>query len=208
MKLEFGRIKEGSSLMLQISKESNEMEMAATLERFVKEDVAIISLEDETDKILNFDNVRVNMVYISEKGLPYIWRNVRIVFFKGQYVLQVNEEGMRHNRRAFFRVGISRQATMRTATQRALPVMIRDISLCGFGITERRGSFTLVKGEKVAISMLDSGFEIKVEGNVVRVDEHDGYVIYGFALTRDCKDLPSYIAFKQRRKRTEARMLV
>ena len=208
MKLEFGNIKEGSNLKIQISKDGKEMEMAAVLERFVKEDVAIISLEDGSDKILNFENVHVNMFYINEKGIPYIWKNVRIVYFKGQYVLQISEEGMRYNRRAFYRVGISKQGTMRTRNERALPVMIRDISLSGFGITERRNSFVLSEGDKVAISLLDTGFGIKLEGTVVRVDEHDGYVIYGFSTTKDCKDLPTYIAFKQRRKRTESRMLV
>ena len=57
------------------------------------------------------------------------------------------------------------------------------------------------EGDIATLKFEDLGHEINLQGSVIRVEKGEGYIVYGFTIVRSCKDLPSYITNKQRRKR-------
>lgn len=202
MKIEFTDIEPGSRLLLVISSGANSLEMGATLARHLKENIALITLDNTTGRVLNFNNVNVNIIYANPEGIPYIWMNATIVHYQGQYLLQVKPDGgRRHNRRSCFRVGISHTGRMRISGHGEIDVTVRDVSISGFSITDRRKELNLEKGTHASLRFDDLGHELRLEGNLVRIEEQEDYIVYGFVITKSCKDLSSYVNFKQRKKR-------
>lgn len=201
MKYVFSEISEGSPIVLMLHNGSIHMKMDATIVSFVREDIAIITLHTSITQILKFDNIDIEVLYTTREGIPYQWRKAKIVYFKGSYVLQVKGEGARYNRRCTYRVGVSRSAQLRTSDGREYRVIVKDVSLTGFSITDRTGDVVLFEGDTATLIYEDLGHEIDLHGSVVRIIEKDDYKSYGFTILRSCKDLPSYIAMKQRRKR-------
>lgn len=178
------------------------MEMDAVIVKHLKDNIAIITLDNNTNQILKFDNIVINVVYTNEEGIPYIWLNSTIVYYQGQYLLQVKADGgRRHNRRSCFRVGVSHYAKLRAAGHGEVEVVVRDISLTGFAITDRKKSLNLAAGTHAMLHYEDIGHVLELEGNVVRIEETEEYIIYGFVITKSCKDLSSYVNTKQRQKR-------
>ena len=201
MKYRFSDIEEGSAILLMLHSGSVHMKMDATIKNLVREDIAIISLHTSVTQILKFDNIDIEVIYTSKEGFPYMWRKAKIVYFKGNYVLQVKGEGARYNRRCTYRVGVSRTAQLHTIDGRDNRTIAKDVSLSGFSITDRIGDLKLSPGDIATLKFEDLGHVIELQGSVIRVEKGDSYVVYGFTITRSCKDLPSYITTKQRRKR-------
>lgn len=202
MKKEFSEIEEGGRLLLNLSSGNKSMEMDAVIVKHLKDNIAIITLDNNTNQILKFDNIVINVVYTNEEGIPYIWLNSTIVYYQGQYLLQVKADGgRRHNRRSCFRVGVSHYAKLRAAGHGEVEVVVRDISLTGFAITDRKKSLNLAAGTHAMLHYEDIGHVLELEGNVVRIEETEEYIIYGFVITKSCKDLSSYVNTKQRQKR-------
>jgi len=201
MKYRFSDIEEGSSVLLMLHSGSVHMKMDATIANLIREDIAIIRLHTSVTQILKFDNIDIEVIYTSPKGFPYMWRRAKIVYFKGNYVLQVKGEGARYNRRCTYRVGVSRTAQLRTLDGRDNRTIVKDVSLSGFSITDRVGDLKLSEGDIATLKFEDLGHEINLQGSVIRVEKGEGYIVYGFTIVRSCKDLPSYITNKQRRKR-------
>ena len=79
--------------------------------------------------------------------------------------------------------------------------MIRDVSLTGFSVSDRKGELSLNAGDTLSVFWEDFGHILDLTGRVVRTEEQEGVKIYGFELCNVCKDLPSYINKKQRQKR-------
>lgn len=202
MRYSFSDIQEGSAITLMLHSGSVHMKMDANIVSLIREDIAIITLQTSVTKVLKFDNIGIEVIYTSEDGYPYIWRKAKIVFFKNNYVLQVKGEGARYNRRCAYRVGVSRTGRLKTLDGRDRAVLIKDVSLSGFSITDRERTLNLRKEEIATLKFDDIGHEINLSGSVIRIEEKDDYVIYGFTIKRSCKDLPSYIASKQRRRRS------
>lgn len=201
MNYQFADIPCGSSITLMLHSGNMHMKMDATLEKLIREDIGIIRLHTTTQQILKFDNIKIEMVYYAKNGYPYAWRRIKIVYFQGNYVLQAIGEGSRVNRRCTYRVGISRSAYLKTFDGREHQVIVKDVSLTGFSITDRTEDLVLFEGDKATISFEDLGHEIKLQGTVLRIEERETSTIYGFSIVTSCRDLPSYIATKQRRKR-------
>ena len=201
MKYVFSNIPEGSLIALMLHNGSIHMRMDASIVSFVREDIAIITLHTSVTQILKFDNIDIEVNFTTRDGIPYQWRKAKIVYFKGNYVLQVKGDGARYNRRCTYRVGVSRSAQLRTSDGREYRIIVKDVSLTGFSITDRTGDVTLFQGDSATLIYEDLGHEIDLYGSVVRIVETDNYKTYGFTITRSCRDLPSYIATKQRRKR-------
>lgn len=202
MKIEFPTIETGSRLNLHISNGLRSLEMGSTLTRHVKDHIALLTLDHNPKQVLKFDNVTINVIYTNNEGIPYIWLNSTIVHFQGQYLLQVDPNGgRRYNRRTSFRVGVSRGARMRIEGHGEIDVTVRDISLSGFSITDRKKVLNLSKGTHALIRFEDIGHELELEGYVVRIDDADEYTIYGFVITRASRDLSSYVNTKQRKNR-------
>ena len=73
--------------------------------------------------------------------------------------------------------------------------------MTGFAITDRKKELKLEKGDRVVVSFDDLIFSLKLDGKLVRIEEHDDYVIYGFIILNVCNDLSPYINQKQRKNR-------
>jgi len=202
VKKEFSEIEVGSRILLNLSSGNKSMEMGATITRHLKDNIALITLDNSSGQILKFDNISINVIYTNDEGIPYIWVNSTIVYYQGQYLLQVKAEGgRRHNRRSSFRVGVSHYAKLRRPGHGEVEVVVRDISLTGFSITDRKKELNMTQGMHVLLRYEDIGHELELEGNVVRIEETDEYIIYGFVLTKSSRDLSSYVNMKQRQKR-------
>lgn len=203
MKQEFTEIEAGSRILLSLSSGNKSMEMGATITRHLKDNIALITLDNSSGQVLKFDNVIINVIYTNEEGIPYIWMNSTVVYYQGQYLLQVKADGgRRHNRRSSFRVGVSHYAKLRVTGHGEVEVVVRDVSLTGFSITDRKKELGLTQGTHALLRYEDIGHELELEGNVVRIEETEDYIIYGFVLTKSSRDLSSYVNLKQRQKRT------
>ena len=203
MKQEFSEIEVGSRILLNLSSGNKSMEMGATIARHLKDNIALIALDNSSGQVLKFDNVTINVIYTNAEGIPYIWMNSTVVYYQGQYLLQVKADGgRRHNRRSSFRVGVSHYAKLRITGHGEVEVVVRDVSLTGFSITDRKKELGLQQGAHVLLRYEDIGHELELEGNVVRIEETEEYIIYGFVITKSCRDLSSYVNLKQRQKRT------
>lgn len=203
MKKEFSEIEPGSRILLSLSSGNKSMEMGATISKHLKDNIALISLDNSSGQVLKFDNVNINIIYTNDEGIPYIWLNSTVVYYQGQYLLQVKAEGgRRHNRRNSFRVGVSHYAKLRMAGHGELEVIVRDVSLTGFSITDRKKELGLSHGTHALLRYEDMGHQLELEGNVVRIEETEEYIIYGFVITKSCRDLSSYVNLKQRQKRS------
>ena len=203
MKQEFSEIEVGSRLLITLSNGTKSMEMGAILVRHLKDNIALISLENSSGQILKFDNITINIIYTNPDGIPYLWMNSTIVYYQGQYLLQVRADGgRRHNRRNSFRVGVSHQARLRVQGDGEYDILVRDVSLTGFSVTDRNKLLNIQTGTRAILRFEDIGHELELEGNLVRIVEENNYIIYGFVITRSCKDLSSYVNMKQRQKRS------
>lgn len=203
MKQEFSQIEVGSRILLNLSSGNKSMEMGASITRHLKDNIALITLDTNSGQILKFDNISITVIYTNKDGIPYIWMNSTIVYYQGQYLLQVKADGgRRHNRRNSFRVGVSHYAKLRIAGRGEQEVVVRDVSLTGFSITDRKKELGLAQGTHALLRYEDVGHQLEIEGNVVRIEETEDYIIYGFVITKSCRDLSSYVNHKQRQKRS------
>lgn len=201
MGIKLSEVEEGSPIVLHLSKDGREMDMNASIKKRVREDLSIIELDYNASKRLSFEGVNIDMEFDYEGTMPIIWKNVRVVFYKSEYVLQASGEGVRNNRRGCFRVGISVYAKFRKSGQGAKRVLIRDISLSGFAITDNAKELGLEVGEEVRVSFEDINHNIELVGKVVRIEEQENRTIYGLEICNLCKELSSYVNMKQRQKR-------
>lgn len=183
------------------STDMGELKMQAYIRKVLKSNVAVIDLVFQEGRTLNFDNVQINVEYAPEDGVPFLWRGGRIVYAKNQYILQVFGEGVRHNRRDCFRVSVGCYARMGTLGRQPMDVMIRDISLSGYSIADRNKELNLEVGADVTVVFSDLGYNLKLVGRVVRIEEHETITIYGLETRNLCKDLSPYISVKQQRNR-------
>lgn len=201
MGIKLSEIETGSKIKLLLSNGSNHMEMDAIVLKHIQEHISIINLCYESDRPLNFDKVKIEVEFTTEEGIPYIWRIAQITSFQSGYVLQVKNDGIRHNRRECFRVGVSTTGRMKMLGRGEKSVMVRDVSLSGFSITDRKKDLNLEVGNEVNLHFEDLGHNLNLSGKVVRVEEHEDMIIYGFVIGNLCKDLPSYVNTKQRHKK-------
>ncbi|MBQ7065230.1 MAG: PilZ domain-containing protein [Lachnospiraceae bacterium] len=200
MGIKLSTIETGSPVTLIISNKEKAMTMEANIKRFLKDDIALIAINLDTTQTLNFENVHIELEYSPEDGIPYVWRNVQIIYYQSEYILKTLSDGVKNNRRNSFRVGVGRNARMTIPGHGTLEVLVRDVSISGFSITDRRKELNLHSGDMVSIHFEDIGHILDLSGKVVRIEEHEEMIVYGFQITNLCKDLASYVTIKQRRK--------
>ncbi len=200
MGFRLSEIEEGSQIVLHISNASKKMDMNAVIKNFMKENIAVIELDYQSDKKISFENVLVDMEYCFEGIMPIVWRNVKIVSYKSEYVLQASSEGMRHNRRESFRVGVGAYAQFRREGHGMEQIILRDICISGFSLTDKRKDLNFSKGDKIVVKFSDLGYSFELHGRVVRSEEHEHLTIYGLELCNLCKGLSAYVNAKQRLK--------
>lgn len=196
MKYNFSDIEDGSPIILMLHNGSVHMKLDATIINLIREDIAIITLETSVTHILRFDNIDINVVYVSEEGTPYMWKKAKIVHFKNNYILEVKGEGTRYNRRYTYRVNVGRAAQVRTAEDTEYRVTVKDVSLTGFSLADKKNELQLNIEDGVSIYFEDINHVIDLYGTVMRIEKKDDYYIYGLHIKRSCRDLPSYITAK------------
>ncbi len=194
-------ITEGDRFVLHISNEGNSLDLYGVIKKHLKENIALITILH--NQRLSFENVHVDVEAMGEESIPIMWRNVKIVSYKGDYILQAPTDGAKHNRRGCFRVAVAMVAQMRMGGNGAKHVMVRDISLSGFAIADRKKELELSKGTVLSIFFEDLGCSIDLTGKLVRIEEREDMTIYGFQNINLCRDLSNYLNIKQRRNRTK-----
>lgn len=191
-------VEEGSQVVLHISHADKKMDMNAIINKVVKENLVLI--EPDYPKKVTFDNVVVDMEYIFEGIMPIFWRNVKIVYHKSRYYLHAPTEGVRHNRREYYRVGVGMYVQFRRPGHGVQQILLRDISVTGFSITDNSKQLGFKNEDMITVKFADLGFEFELKGKVVRSEELDGKIIYGLELCNLCKGLSAYVNAKQRQK--------
>lgn len=202
MKYNFSDIEDGSPIILMLHNGSVHMKLDATVINLIREDIAIITLETSVTQVLRFDNIEINVVYVSEEGTPYMWKKAKIVHFKNNYILEVKGEGVRYNRRYTYRVNVNRMAQVRTANDEEFRISIKDVSLTGFSLADKKNELHLEIDDGISIYLEDMNHIIDLYGTVMRIEKRDDYYIYGLRIKRSCRDLPSYITAKLGDKRS------
>lgn len=199
----FTEIEEGASITLLASNNGGFLELKGGLKKHIRPNLALISVYHSAaeNKRLNFGNVQLDLEYCPDNEVPYIWRNAKIANVKNEYVLQVEGEGIRHNRRNSFRVAVAKTALMRMIGRSSQRVMIKDVSVTGFAISDSTKELGLKVGDKLSVSFEDIGHKLDLDGTVVRIEPREDMNIYGLQITNLCKDLSSYVTTKQRRSR-------
>lgn len=203
MGIKLSELEEGNSVILKIRNTGGSLQMNAVIQKHLKENVALVSLNYDTKKRLVFDNVEISMEYDPEGTAPVIWNNVKIVNYKNEYLLQTLTDGIRRNRRNSFRVGVSVMAQLRMLKPGPAEVMIRDLSLSGFSISDRKKTLSLDVGDEISVKFEDLGHVLNLKGQVVRIETHPDITIYGLEICNLCKDLSSYVNLKQRRNKSQ-----
>lgn len=202
MKYNFSDIEDGSPIILMLHSGSVHMKLDATIINLIREDIAIITLETSVTHILRFDNIEINVVYVSEEGTPYMWKKAKIVYFKNNYILEIKGEGTRYNRRYTYRVNVGRMAQVRTAEDNEYSITVKDVSLTGFSLADKKNELRLNIEDGVSIYFEDINHVIDLYGTVMRIEKKDDYYIYGLHIRRSCRDLPSYVTAKLGDKRS------
>ena len=201
MKYNFSDIADGSPIILMLHHGPVHMKMDATIISLIREDIAIISLETTVTQILRFDNIEINVIYVSDDGTPYMWKKAKIVHFKNNYILEIKGDGNRYNRRYTYRVNIGRHAQVRTVEDTVYRIPVKDISLTGFSLADKKNELELTLGDGVSIFFEDINHKIDLYGTLMRIEKKDDYFVYGFQIKRSCHDLPSYVTAKLSGKR-------
>ena len=200
MGIKLSELAEETKITLQVHTKDNSMSFDAFIQQHVKNNVAFICLENEDSKKIVFDNVQIDMECSPDGLIPFIWRNVKVINYKNGYLMQVTADGVRNNRRGFFRVGVSVHAKILTYGLGTNQVMVRDLSLSGFSVTDRRRELKLGIGDELSIHFEDLGHSLSLVGRVVRTEEQEEATVFGLEICNMCKELASYLSVKQRRQ--------
>ena len=196
MKYSFSNIKDGSPIIIMMHHGTVHSKMKGNIINLIREDIATISLDTPTSHILKFDHMDLELLYESEDGFPYVWKDAKIVYFKNNYVLQIKGEGEKYNRRITYRVNITQSAQLRMPDEAMYDVIIKDVSLTGFSVLDRNNELQLSLKDGVSIYFEDIDHIIDLYGIVMRLEETNDGMVYGFTTRRSCHDLPSYITNK------------
>lgn len=198
MGIKLSEIEENTRIILHLYNNGNQMDLGGILKKHLEHTLALIVLDYTGTQRLVFDNVTVNLEYTQEDGIPVLWSNVKIVSYKNAYILQASIDGVKNNRRSSYRVPVDQRAWCTIHGQDSQYVTVRDISVSGFSILDRKKELHLPKGSLVSIIFEDLGYRLELDGRVVRIEEKDNMFIYGMAITNLCRDLSAYINIKQR----------
>lgn len=198
MGLKLEEIEENKRIIFHIYAGERQMDLSGVFKKSLEENLALITLDYTGTQKLVFDNVQIDMEYPQEDDIPILFSNVKIVNYKNSYILQVSGEGARNNRRNSFRLSVGQKAWFSMRGRESQYVMVKDISLSGFSISDRNRELHLMKGNLVTINFEDMGYHLNLDGRVVRIEERDNMIVYGMTITNLCHDLSTYINVKQR----------
>ena len=198
MGVKISAIKENTRVVFHIQNGEQQMDLGAFLKKHLENDLAIITLDYTGSQRLSFQNVKVDMECAEDDGIPLVWTDVKIVNYKNAYILQAPVDGARNNRRGSYRVSVSKKAWFTMEDRPPQYVMIKDISISGFGIADRKRELNLKEGDQLSVILDDLNFHLELDGRVTRIEERDGTIVYGMVITNLCQNLSAYINMKQR----------
>lgn len=201
MAYKFQEIPVNSPIVLNIHIGEKHMELGAVIQKHLAQNLTMITLDYTGDKRLNFENVAVDVQHQDSDGVPILFHSVRVLYYKNSYLLQVNTPGARSNRRNSFRVSVGAMCWLNRTGKQPVQTIVKDVSMTGFAVTDRKHELHLVSGDRASISFEELTFKIYLEGKVVRIEKHEDYIVYGFTIQNICNDLSTYITMKQRRNR-------
>ena len=202
MGMKLSAIEPGSPVSLRISANEKSMRLDAIVKKNTSENTIVIALQYDINKKLNFSNVKTDLEFYPDGNVPIKWYDVKVASAEEDYVVQASGDGSRMNRRNTFRVGISAPAKLKTSIPNCpRQVTIRDVSLTGFSITDRKHELPFAIGNTISVSWEDFGHELDLAGRLIRIENRDDATIFGFEICNICKDLSSYINTKQRQQR-------
>ena len=196
MKLCFSDIKDGSPIIILMHNGSVHSKMNGHIINLIRDDIATISLDTPTSHILKFDHMELDFIYIAEDGTPFLWKKAKIVYFKNNYVLQIKGDGTKYNRRVSYRVTLSMPAELRKMDDSIHSILVKDVSLTGFSIVDKKNTLGLSLDEGATLTFHDMNYTIDLYGTLIRVENKEDSVVYAFSIQRSCRDLPSYITNK------------
>lgn len=197
--MQFTEIEVQQPIRLHIHNQDNHFVLGALVKKHLNEQLSLIGLDYSGTQKLVFDNVTVDAEYFRTNDVPLIWNNVKVINYKNAYVLQVTSEPVRHNRRNSFRLSVAKLAWMTMTGRKPQQIMVKDISLSGFAISDSKKELNLSVGDQLSIAFEDWGYQLHLDGRIVRIEEREDMTIYGLTIRNLCKDLSPYINNKQRR---------
>lgn len=198
MGIKISEIKENTRVVFHIQNGEQQMDLGAFLKKHLENNLAVITLDYTGSQRLSFNNVKVDMECAEDDGIPLVWTDVKIVNYKNAYILQAPNDGTRNNRRGSYRVSISKKAWFSMEGRPSQYVMIKDISISGFSIADRKRELNLQDGDQLSVILDDLNFHLELDGRVTRIEERDGIIVYGMVITNLCQNLSAYINIKQR----------
>lgn len=201
MGIKFSDVKENSPIVLNIYANDKHMDLGAVVQKHLGQNLTLISLNYSGGKRLTFNNVQIDVLHCPEDAIPILWHKAKIINHKDSYLLQVVTDGVKSNRRNSFRVSVATMGWLNVATQKPRQVMVKDVSMTGFAITDRKKELNLEMGTRLSLSFDDIMYQLHLDGKVVRIEKHEDYVVYGMVILNVCNDLPLYISAKQRKSR-------
>ena len=201
MSIQFSEIEEQQTIRLHIHNQDNHFALGAFIKKHLNDQLTLIGLDYSGTQTLIFDNVAVDAEYFQSGDVPLMWNNVKVINYKNAYVLQVSSNPIRHNRRNSFRISVAKLAWLKMAGRKPQQIMVKDISLSGFAISDQKKELNLAVGDQLSISFEDWGYQLDLDGRVVRIEEREDMTIYGLTIRNLCKDLSPYINNKQRRNK-------
>lgn len=198
MGIRLSEIEENTRIIFHLHHGKQQMDLGGILQKHLENNIALISLDYTGSQTLVFENVVIDMEYPQDDGIPIIWSNIKIVNYKNSYIMQASTDGARNNRRSSFRLSVEKRAWFTMQGQASQYVMLKDVSVSGFSISDRKKELNLKKGNQLTVSFEDIGYRLELEGRVVRIEERNDIIIYGMVITNICNDLSAYIHTKQR----------
>ncbi|MBQ9991747.1 MAG: PilZ domain-containing protein [Lachnospiraceae bacterium] len=197
--MEFMEIGTESQIVLCLHSDQTrtDFRLDAKIMKYLDKTTAIIQFFIDEDAPLNFESVRINLEYKIANSAPYFWNHAKLVRYQGNYILRVpHAKGVKINRRSSYRVPIGTFA--RTNHDKLPSAVVRDISHSGFALSSNKNEIVLKVGEVISAAFTDQGFTIHLKGRLVRTEQREGMVVYGFYFITPCPNLDQYIALKQR----------
>jgi len=196
--IKLAEIEENTHIVFHIYHNDQQMDLGGVLKKHLQDNIALIALDYSGSQRLVFENVTIDMELLQGDGFPLIWRNVKIINHKVAYIMQATVDGVRNNRRSSFRISVGKQAWFSMAGRESQYVTIKDVSVSGFSISDRKKELKLMKGNQLSVSFEDLGYRLNLVGKVVRIEEREDMIVYGMVITNICNDLSTYINIKQR----------
>lgn len=202
--MQFTEIEQQQPIRLYIHNQESQFILGANVKKHLNNELSLIGLDYSGKQKLVFDNVSVDAEYIQPDNIPLVWKNVKVINYKNAYILQVTSPPVRRNRRNSLRLSIEKMAWMTMHGRKPRQVLIRDISLSGFSISDTSKELSLEIGDQLSIILEDGFYELKLDGRVVRSEEREDMMVYGLTIRNLCKELSTYINFKQQQNRKPA----